>query len=375
MEDEAIRAVAGATAPIIIWTLRRTGGTNLGTSLFDRSPYTAVQQEPFNDDRLYGGLTVAYRQSGDEAALRSALREILAGKVLIKHCVETVPPQLSLLLAEEAVAAGYRHVFLYRQNALGRLLSLHFALRSGVWGRQMAESRAIDESIFAEPLPVQDLVVHEIDCRRRLNAVHERLCILGAIPLLVAFEQIYADADQSAVSKRLQVLLDGLGLSGGPESDEAFVAQVAGGEQGTRDKYARFVNVRELAAAVDALPPFSPDRRLFRVMLPDVYPPGFARLTVWDPVYERSGTVMLSGIILPLHPDEHELLAEDAEGLKVVERFLTSTRVAAEFPHIAGSDRARFLAEGLRPDENGEVRLLWRLQGLAPELLAVVSER
>lgn len=101
VDQPVAEAIAGeGSAPIIIWTLRRTGGTNLGASLFERAPFEAVQQEPFNDDRLYGAVTQAFRSSGDEDALRNSLRDIVAGKVLIKHCVETVPPRLSILLAE-----------------------------------------------------------------------------------------------------------------------------------------------------------------------------------------------------------------------------------------------------------------------------------
>lgn len=377
MTDETARQPAQkrAGAPIIIWTLRRTGGTNLGTSLFERSPFPAVQQEPFNDDRIYGAVTAEFRTSADEPSLRAALRKILSGQVLIKHCVETVPPRLSRILAEEAVAAGYHHMFLFRRHALGRLLSLHFAQRSGIWGKEMAGGRHIDDGIFAEPLPVDELVAHEIDCRRRLNAVHDRLAALGVSPLLVAFEDIYADADAGAVAARLHALLAGLGLSAGDESDRGFIARVAGGEQGTRDKYARFANYDELAAAINALPLYSPVNRDLRVSLPDLYPPALARLYLWSPRFETDATVTLSGIVLPRRRGDFALLVEDAAGLHAVGRWLPSERIADEFPDVPGSSHARFQAAGLRFSDSGEIRLLARFDGDAPFVLAVVSER
>ena len=69
------------TRPFIIWTLRRTGGTNLATRLMALSQYPKLEHEPFNPDRVHGHVTRNWVEHCDGYALdeesgRSALVEV-----------------------------------------------------------------------------------------------------------------------------------------------------------------------------------------------------------------------------------------------------------------------------------------------------------
>lgn len=373
-EDVTQKALAGPDqAPVIIWTLRRTGGTNLGASLFERSPFPVVQQEPFNEDRVFGAVTKAFRESGDEVALRASLREILARHVLIKHCVETIVPRLNVVLAEEAVAAGYRHVFLYRRHALGRLLSLQYAQRSGVWGKQMKGQAVSDDVVFAEPLPVEAIIRHEKECRRRLHDVFNLLSRQQVQPLLVAFEDIYAEPDADLVKVRLLRLLFGLHLSISDVSDAAFVKRVAGGEQGTRDKYSRFVNYRKFADTVEALPLFNPAQPELKTETASVMPDDVVRFAVWKPSVDGNAEITLAGVLLPREQEGQRLLVEDAAGVQEVPRQQPSPKLAEQFPDNAAAAHARYSVQGLRLPQGGVIRLLWQRGNVAPVELARIT--
>lgn len=364
------------SAPFIIWTWRRTGGTNLAAALFARSSCPAVNHEPFNVGRHFGHVTSACMDGATDEQLRAQLKEILARKVLIKHCVETVPARLNALLADAAVDAGYRHVFLYRRNALDRLLSLHFASRSGVWGKKLASKTEIDDGIFSEPLPVRKLLEHEEFCRAELSSVYARLSLRGVSPAQVAFEDIYAEAAKDAVRVRLGSLLDYLGLAAGKKSDKAFVDGIVGtGEQGTRQHYARFVNYDEMVAGVQGIGEFDiRSRPQFIVGKVRPLPAGIDVAEVWAPVAEAEpGCIALSGVLLAGDAEGARVYVEDAQGLRPAEAGLASPKLAKRFPRKPAAARARFRVQGVRVPDSGRVRLLCALGDAEPVEFAAIQ--
>lgn len=243
-------------APFIIWTFRRTGGTNLGQRLFERSPFERSKHEPFNVDRSFGRVTSHWIEHQDEEALLRSLNEICDEKWLIKHCMEMVPEPINQMLAEVSSATGYRHLFLYRKNPLDRLLSLEFAERSGAWGREQAEQGQLDESIFSDSLPIQKILDHEWRCREIAQGTFARLSQHGRRPLAVAFEDLFTSNDAIHPQMVLRTILSFLGLSLNEQQEDKLITQLLNqGEQGTRDQYVRFPNYNELKDALNSLGP------------------------------------------------------------------------------------------------------------------------
>jgi hypothetical protein len=118
--------------PFIIWTLQRTGGTNLTSRLVEKFGLKETDHEPFNLGRLYGNVTKHWNDYKDAAVLHCSMQAIAAERNVIKHCMEMVPWEVTRALAEAAVHAGYKHLFLYRESPRDRLLSLHFVQKTEV---------------------------------------------------------------------------------------------------------------------------------------------------------------------------------------------------------------------------------------------------
>lgn len=376
--EKAAATVPGAQpAPFIIWTFRRTGGTNLGRALFERAPFQGAQHEPFNADRAFGQVTREWLANRDEAALRAALTDICSRQVLIKHCLEVTPPVLNRLLAEAATAAGYRHLFLCRRRPLDRLLSLHFARRSGIWGKEQARKAMVDAEIFRAPLPIDELVAHEEACRKEMLASFTQLRQLGANPLVLNFEDLYVSDDVAAARRQVRAVLAALGLARGNPEDRRFLDQVlARGGQGTRDKYLQFADYDQLAAALEPLGEFDLRAAAAARRAPAALPPAVAKLAVWDTHADpRNGGFVVSGIVLPAPaaPAGCRLLIEDANGCREVRWGLPSPKLAARLPGNPAAARARFRAEGVSPAGDQPVRLLLACGEAERVLLAEVA--
>ncbi len=299
--------------PFIIWTLQRTGGTNLTTKLEEISGLHPAEHEPFNPDRQYGQITRDWLESRDRGRLDAAVQAAVDTRGIIKHCVEAVPWEISESLARASTLAGCRHLFLYRRNALDRLLSLRFAALTGIWGprrwswnkelfdadddRGQNVESAID-SALQRALPVEELASHEHYCVKLLNRTWALLDAMGAKPVALAFEDIYQSDDTQSL---LQVLgpfivsdsssyhavlarywLDSVICTGGqitealPQVLRSFegsdsssydtglmqswldsVTVIGTGAQGSRDRYRQFSGVSDLAERLQFVaPPF-----------------------------------------------------------------------------------------------------------------------
>lgn len=347
-----------APRPFIIWTLQRTGGTNLAHQLTLRSGLQGTQHEPFNPGRMFGHITEQWMRDGDRDALRRGVDEICQRGVIIKHCVEMVPWEVTEALARASAAAAYHHLFLYRRNGLDRLLSLHFAQRTGVWGPGMAStasgSTAVDHGAFGEVLPVEKLIQHEQTCVEALHRAWTLLQSSGASPIAVAYEDIYRTSDPAQPTRVVLPLLRQLGLSQSETDDRDWIGDLVGkGDQGTRDRYHDFPGAAELAKRVKAIAPFTPDAgaasvevRLFNENHPwilrcvvDVLP---EKVSAGVP-FEVGGVAVLSGKA----PDGVTLQMRSSEGVTMVPWGLPSQRMAREFPQGVNPGVARFLVGGL----------------------------
>lgn len=265
--------------PFIIWTLQRTGGTNLARRLFEASGLPGTDgkrlttgtfldsvvdawklHEPFNygsDARPFGFASEAWVECGDREKLDHATEAVCALGMPIKHCVEMVPAEVTESLVKASLRHGYRHVFLYRRNPLNRLLSMEFARRSGVWGAHLKGSAVPDNVVFSKPLNVEGLAEHERQCSEKLMLTWQLLESGGSRPLPMAYEDIYQSAEVAQVESRLAHLLQFLGMELGAAGSAAFIEGIMGsGDQGTRDRYSAFAGIPELEAALGAMPLF-----------------------------------------------------------------------------------------------------------------------
>ncbi|WP_271912217.1 hypothetical protein [Vreelandella alkaliphila] len=233
--------------PFIIWTLRRSGGTNLGAALFKASSFSGIQHEPFNGDRVFGYIVQQWKKDKNDDLLRKNIREVLISKPLIKHCFEIMPDALNLILAEESQALGYQHLFLYREYATDRLLSLNYSLQTGVWGKGHASSVSVNKEVFNSEIDVDHLIQHERQCRKKIRLIYDTLLHMEAQPLVLTFENLYRGSyEYSKVLTKHTFSL--LGLEREMPSDEKLFTMLRGGGQGTKSKYTSFLNANELIA-------------------------------------------------------------------------------------------------------------------------------
>lgn len=174
--------------PFIIWTVRRTGGTNFTTRLIEMSGLP-VHHEPLNLDRIHGAVTGDWRRDRDEWALAVRMADILKKTSVIKHCVDVVPELVSAALARAAAKGkAYRHLFLVRESSLQRLLSLEYAKRAAVWGPRTKKPDEATDPAFNEPLDVKTLVAQERRGIARLNNLWRQMEQDGLKPMAVTFE-------------------------------------------------------------------------------------------------------------------------------------------------------------------------------------------
>jgi len=244
---------AGVARPFLIVTLQRTGGTNLTNRLRRRSSF-ATEHEPFNQPRTYGAITRAWKATRDLGALQTDVAAVCARPVNIKHCVEMAPWKVTAVLLAASAEAGYRHLFLYRRDIVGRILSMEYAQRTKVWGPDHIEKAAHDAGAFEAPLDVETLLAHESRCIGRLNRAWKALRAAGARPGALAYEDLYG-TDEDAARAMLDGVLDRLGFARDAAADAALLAELrAEGDQMTRDRYGRFRGVDALRERVAGLP-------------------------------------------------------------------------------------------------------------------------
>lgn len=241
------------SSPFIIWTFRRSGGTNLGQSLFELSEYKAVQHEPFNSDRVFSHVIKDWNENKDEEKLYHFIDEILKRKLLIKHCLEIMPEELNLALAKISNKYGYKHLFLYRENPKSRLLSLNYSLKTNVWGKEHIQSRPFDEKIFDTNINIEYLIKHEKECRRKMSIVYDYFLSCKSNPLSVSFEMLYkSNFEYSSLIVR-DIFKELNSYSYKKVSDSLIESLLRGGSQGTNNDYLRFPNSQEFIKEIEKM--------------------------------------------------------------------------------------------------------------------------
>lgn len=344
-----------STRPLIIWAQRRTGGTNLASQLIESLGLPTVEHEPFNEDRVYGGIGRRWLQQPDPRRLSQELDAICAQQVCLKHCVETVPAEVSLGLASAAARAGYRHLFLHRRKPLQRLLSLHFAKVSGIWGpRRDGSAPAVESTALNRELPIADLIRDELHGSGLLSQIWQRLLAADCLPQALAYEDLFEGEDRTARLAALRRVLADLGLYRGEADLAQRFDQITGrGDQKTRDHYASLPGVAQLEAELRQLRLFKPALPWFTAVarpLPGVQDPRLAHAAV-DQLSARGpfATEMTLGGVVVLHAAQPpaRLQLQDAEGRAVLLQWgLESPRMLERHPQAANAAAARFRALG-----------------------------
>lgn len=365
--------------PFIIWTLQRTGGTNLAHRLCERSSLSGTQHEPFNRGRAYGFVTTSWSNNHDHIALEAAIEEIIDAKPLIKHCVENVPMALNEELARASCAAGYKHLFLYRQQPLDRLLSLHFAQSTDIWGPEISDKTEFNDEVFDNHLPVDNLVARELRCSNRLRSMWDLLNQLGGRPVAVSFEQLYASVDAEATRQTIRGLLGYLGLSQGEGPDEQFIDEVLHrGAQGTRSKYHKFSGVEELQRRLEQIEIFDLTTVSLDVVISDLHAEQSAvRYAIIDTkpakvmegeTYDVEGVVVLDKV----DTADYRLTLQIGSDVEAVRWGIPSAKMAQRYPDATNSQNARFHIKNLVATPGCEYRIcLTHKSGKATELFRI----
>lgn len=244
--------------PLIIWTLRRTGGTNLASHV------GVKYHEPFNNDRIFGDVSKSWREKLDRAELRLGVAKALHGNPSIKHCVETVPDEVTQELVRQSVKKGYQHIFLIRRKPDGRVLSLQFASSFGIWGAEHAKKKPLDEIeslVSDQVLPIESMIEQEIKDRKTLKQTYEQILSEDAIPAIAVFEDVY-DSFNAPVSIALfERLCNHVGVAH-PENDEELAKILFSGGQNTNEKYRLYRNYPEYLKEIAKIGVFSLGGRL-----------------------------------------------------------------------------------------------------------------
>jgi hypothetical protein len=329
-------------AGIIIWTFRRTGGTNLTSAIIKSLGGKTVEHEPFNTDRVFGSITTQWRETRDIEQLRSSLHEIFAQNISFKHCLEIIPMEMNFLLSELATEYGYKHLFLYRENAADRLLSLNYAKRTGIWGNKGETPIECGTDVFSEPVNISKLLNHEATCRHDMRSIYANLISKGNSPIAVSFESIYKRSQQysKALVKELFEQVTG---SRPARFKSLYQNLVSYGSQGTSSDYLRFPGADALALQADKLGPFQLHHKInCQVALTDrenhvVYS------EFWDALPSaQAEKYYIHGVILSEAAEHTKItFAQQAQDVFIKTR-LASKRIRKMYPDVKGSSHCRF---------------------------------
>ncbi len=253
--DVLVHDTEVAPSPVLIWTFRRSGGTSLRGILFWLTKRDSFQDEAFNDDppRELGMLTRAFRETGDEDALRASIREALRSGRNLKHCVEVVPFRLSSILLEEALARGYRNIILLRLNEVDRQVSLELARMTNAWGPE--EARGVYQAVkegrrSLPPLNLPRMRVQAEADAARLGHLVRLFMTARQEPNMVFFEDLYT----GDVVKRCQAFRRLAASVGIPKADTLHDAVFrTAAVENSQDSAQMLPHLSNYAQAVSAL--------------------------------------------------------------------------------------------------------------------------
>lgn len=249
---------------LIIWTLRRTGGTNFTNWLTEllKDQLKILQHEPFNFDRIYGWISKNFKE-GQIEKTEESIKEILSNHCLIKHCVETVPRDLNFILAAISKELNYINLFLYRKNSAERILSLHFAKQTNLWGyKQVINENTINKEldtlnkVLQRLLPLMDLFRQDEYDRKLLRDVYYKLKSKNAPVFEFTYEELYLD-DLKNINEKIVEFLEIFNVEIDNKLINEFLMKLRmKGNQGTKKFYRNFPNIEEFYKAFNRFTPF-----------------------------------------------------------------------------------------------------------------------
>ena len=176
--------------------MQRCGGTNFVENFLKRNG-NIFHHEPFQPSRVFGHITKSFKDNHEnKTETYNQLQETLANAPCIKHCVEVrIPKKLNDVLAEWSCNQEYTHIFLYRQASWERLISLHFAKHTRVWGPKSASMIEADKielkKLRLNRGDISKLINHEKNCIFRMREVLRRIIDLKVTPFVITFEELY----------------------------------------------------------------------------------------------------------------------------------------------------------------------------------------
>lgn len=176
--------------PFIIWTLQRTGSTNLLRMLMYLSSWRTAEAEgfdPASPERQFSWIPgLAIEEQRDDA-----IRAVCAGRWNVKHVVDRLPSDFNRELALATTEAGYAHVVLDRRDRAARLSSLGVAERLGTWDANAKTERVLRDLAAGRielDLDAQALLERQLAAERALGEVVRYLPSYH----FVWFEDLYA---------------------------------------------------------------------------------------------------------------------------------------------------------------------------------------
>jgi hypothetical protein len=212
--------------PIIIWTLRRTGGTSLANLLFTSSKFKAIQHEPFNEERVWGDVSTDVTNQLSKPRNKiieydlDHLRERIAIycnlKRNIKHSMDNTPFLVTKYLLEASQEVGYKHIVLFRKNQFRRILSLIIAQRT-TWKLGYSPNEAVYKVINGEieigAIPFEEIAQVFDSSIKVVGRLYEEFHQNDIDYYRVYFEELYSNQfDEKGRIKNMMKILDYLNI-------------------------------------------------------------------------------------------------------------------------------------------------------------------
>ena len=208
-----VHGSVGSERPWLILTLRRTGGTSLTTFLSSISSFPRIEHEPFNPERIFGGITRDFQNNPDIERMTAEVGAALADGPNIKHCVEVVPLEITRAIIDICNALGYQFIVLTRHDESRRISSLLLAQATGAWGPKEAKEiypKIISGEVQPASIPldtVRGRVTQDyFSIGRTLSLLRNR----RIDPAWYLFEELYFGEEQ--ITSQARVIAASLGI-------------------------------------------------------------------------------------------------------------------------------------------------------------------
>jgi len=202
-----------AEKPWLIVTFRRTGGSTLTSLLTAMSNYQTIIDEAFNRQRMFGHITLEFLETRDLSTLDASVTNALMDTPNLKHCIDTVPFEVTSAVVAEANRRGYHIIVLTRRNEAHRLASLFLAQATETWSpRDAAKTypNIMSGEITPQPIDLK-LVKRRIKNDKKKNRLLRSMLDERQIEYQqIWFEDLYAD--ESAIGHTVRDIAQNLNV-------------------------------------------------------------------------------------------------------------------------------------------------------------------